>query len=132
MKAGGGFMKSIILLVSLIISTYVFADRINYSSNSQARNQILSLDIVKDQFSKIASLSNNKVELVWVTSTEVGIRSDLGLNDEFNSGMKHKFLFTSEDESIDCRFSLYVIYQHTAPLSLNKKFTEITSDANCN
>ena len=57
---------------------------------------------------------------------------DLGISEEDNSGMKHKFMFESADGSLYCDFAIYVIYRHTAlPISVNEKYSEVTSKAYC-
>lgn len=125
-------MKNLFAILILMVSTSAMAERINLSNNTQARKLVMKQRFVKDQFKKIDELSNGQAELVLTTSTEMGIRDDLGLDEKYYSGMKHKFIFENEDGSLSCRFSIYVIYQLTQPLSLATRYSEVTYEANCN
>lgn len=124
-------MSKILLVVITFLSLNTFGARINLPENTQAYKVISHQDFVKNEIDAINSLSDSKVELIVITSKDVGIREDLGLSEQYNSGNKHKFIFENEDGSLSCSFSIYVIYQHTAPISINKKYSQVTRSAEC-
>ena len=125
-------MKNIIFLIALCTSFLANAERIKLPKNEQAMQAVSKLKIYKKEMKEIEKLSGGQVELIHITSKEKGIREDLGISEEHNFGMKHKFMFESADGSLYCDFAIYVIYRHTAlPISVNEKYSEVTSKAYC-
>ena len=124
-------MKNIIFLIALCTSFLANAERIKLPQNNQAMKALSKLKVFEKEIDSIEKLSGGAVELIHITSKDKGIREDLGISEEYNSGYKHTFMFESPDGKLYCDFSIYVIYQHTAPISVNKKHSEVTRKASC-
>ena len=124
-------MYKIGILILFTVSFFANAERIKLPENKQAMSALSELTILRNEINSIKSLSKGMVDLIHITSKYKGIREDLRINEEYNSGILHKFMFESVDGTQYCDFSIYVIYQHTTPLSINKKFTKVTSKASC-
>lgn len=125
-------MKFFIFLAVIVMSFSALAERINLPENTQAMEAVMELDFVVQEIEAVSKLAGSKeLELIHISSEDVGIREDLGISEEYNSGNTHKFLFETADGSMTCKFSIYVIYQHTAPLSVNKMHSSVTREASC-
>ncbi len=125
-------MKFLSLFAVMMFSFSAFAERINLPENTQAMEAVMELDFVVQEIEALTKLAGSEeLELIHISSKDVGIREDLGLSEEYNSGNTHKFLFETADSSMTCKFSIYVIYQHTVPLSINKTHSSVTREASC-
>lgn len=125
-------MKFFSLIAVMMFSFSVFAERINLPENTQAMEAVMELDFVVQEIEALTKLAGSEeLELIHISSKDVGIREDLGISEEYNSGNTHKFLFETADSSMTCKFSIYVIYQHTVPLSINKMHSSVTREASC-
>lgn len=125
-------MKFFSLFAVMMFSFSVFAERINLPENTQAMEAVMELDFVVQEIEALTKLAGSEeLELIHISSKDVGIREDLGISEEYNSGNTHKFLFETADSSMTCKFSIYVIYQHTVPLSINKMHSSVTREASC-
>ncbi|MBT4792780.1 MAG: hypothetical protein HON90_14490 [Halobacteriovoraceae bacterium] len=124
-------MKKMMTLIAVLVTSSAMAERIVILNNDQAREVVMNQKFVQDQFDMVEKLSTKTAQLIHITSKEVGIREDRGLDERYNSGMKHKFMFENSDSSLACNFSIYVIYQDTVPLSINKTYSKVTSETRC-
>lgn len=113
-----------------------YMERVVVTRNQFAMDLLKSKEYVAAEMAKIHEVAaENGVTMeaqpVWVTSKEKTLPPDSGLLDAYNIMQKHEFLYTNTDQTWQCSFSVYILWQNTAPLSINDSYSEVTSGARC-